>query len=120
MEAGTERRCHRAMKKDLTLVAAVYVSCLSLVSFLWDRPGVLLAALAALSALMLLRWHQPGDLTAYAVGFTLGPLGEAMAVHFGAWNYARPFFLIPLWLPFLWGIAALFVKKLAELWASRL
>jgi hypothetical protein len=47
----------------------------------------------------------------YVAGFVLGPLGEAMAVHFDAWHYSKPIFLVPIWLPCLWGIAAFFVKR---------
>jgi hypothetical protein len=50
----------------------------------------------------------------YFVAFVLGPLGELIAICFGAWSYAEPFYFIPIWLPFIWGIAALFMKKLAE------
>ena len=63
---------------------------------------------------MLWPWHRRSDVFFYAAGFVLGPLGEMMAVHFGAWQYAKPFFLVPIWLPFLWGIAGLFVKRLCE------
>jgi hypothetical protein len=102
------------MKTDLLLEAAIYVSTLSMTSLLWRRPWLLLACLAAVSGLMFWRWHRPGDLLLYAAGFVLGPLGEMMAVHFGAWRYARPGFLVPVWLPCLWGIAALFVKRLCD------
>lgn len=102
------------MKNDLLIEAAIYVTVLSLASFLWQRPGVLLLCLVAVSALMLWPWHRRSDVFFYAAGFVLGPLGEMMAVHFGAWQYAKPFFLVPIWLPFLWGIAGLFVKRLCE------
>jgi putative membrane protein len=100
--------------KDLIAEGAIYVASLSLVSFLWQKPMLLLLCLVTLSALMLCRWHQRSDVFFYLVGFVLGPLGEAMAVHFGAWAYAQPLFLVPIWLPCLWGVAALFVKRLCD------
>ena len=102
------------MKKELLIEAAIYVSCFSLASFLWEKPAVLLLCLATISTLMLRRWHLRSDVFFYIAGFVLGPLGEAMAVHFDAWRYSRPFFLVPIWLPCLWGIAALFVKRLCD------
>ena len=63
---------------------------------------------------MLYKWHSKSDLVFYFVGFALGPVGEFVAVYFGAWKYSKPLYLIPIWLPFLWGIAALFMKKLSE------
>ena len=102
------------MKKDLLIEAAIYVSCLSLVSLLWHEPVVLLLCLAVVGALMLRCWHRASDFLSYGTGFVLGPLGEAMAVHFGAWQYAKSLFLVPIWLPFLWGIAAFFIKRLCD------
>jgi hypothetical protein len=63
---------------------------------------------------MLCRWHSRSDLIFYFVAFSLGPAGEVVAVYCGAWEYSKPFYLIPIWLPFLWGIAALFMKKISE------
>jgi hypothetical protein len=102
------------MKNDLLIEAAIYVSVLSLTSLLWQWPVILLVSLVVTSALLLRRWHRRSDVLFYVAGFVLGPLGEAMAVHFGAWHYAKPLFLVPIWLPCLWGIAALFVKRLCE------
>jgi hypothetical protein len=50
---------------------------------------------------MLRKWHSRSDLMFYVVAFVLGPLGEIVAVSSGAWEYARPSYLIPMWLPFL-------------------
>jgi hypothetical protein len=66
------------------------------------------------SIFVLWRWYSRGNLIFYFVAFVLGPLGEIFAVHGGAWTYSKPLFLIPIWLPFLWGIAALVFKKVAE------
>jgi hypothetical protein len=102
------------MKIDLFLEAAIYVSVLALTSLLWQLPWLLLTCLAVVSGLMFWRWDQRNDWLFYAAGFVLGPVGEMMAVHFGAWAYAKPVFLVPVWLPLLWGIAALFVKRLCD------
>ena len=67
-----------------------------------------------ISIMLFLRWHAASDIVFYAVAFVLGPLGEFLATVFGAWSYARPFYFIPIWLPFLWGIAILVVKNLSE------
>jgi hypothetical protein len=48
------------------------------------------------------------------VAFILGPLAEFGAVSFGAWEYSKPFYFIPIWLPFVWGISALFMKNISE------
>lgn len=49
----------------------------------------------------------------YLLVFISGPLAESVAIHFGAWSYAQPVFIgIPLWLPFAWGNAGLYVLRL--------
>jgi len=68
---------------------------------------------------MLHRWHSKGDVLFYSIAFLLGPLREAILVRSGAWVYAKPSFLIPLWLPLLWGIVVLFLKKLCESLAGK-
>ena len=102
------------MKKNLAALVGIYVVCLALVSLLWQRPLVLAGGYGLLSLAMLYKWHTRGDLAFYFVAFVLGPAGEMVAIRFGAWRYAEPFYLIPLWLPLLWGIAALFGKRIVE------
>lgn len=46
----------------------------------------------------------------------LGALAEAGAIASGAWAYTVPVAVgVPLWLPAIWGIAALFIKETAVL-----
>ncbi len=105
-------------RKALALPLAIYLLSLILVSLLWHRPSVLLLCYLAVSAFMLYQWHGRSDLAFYATAFLLGPLGEVVAVHFGAWRYSAPLYVIPVWLPFLWGIVALFLKKASEIFAG--
>ena len=102
------------MKKELIIEVLIYALSITLASLLWHRPVFLSICFLLISIFMLHRWHAKGDLIFYSVAFVLGPLGEIIAVYFGAWQYSKPLYLIPIWLPFLWGIAALFMKKLSE------
>ena len=102
------------MKRDLALRIGIYALCVILACFLWRWQFVLAICYLSISICMLYRWHKSSDLIFYFVAFGLGPLGEIMAVYFGAWQYTEPFILIPVWLPFLWGIAAVFLKKISE------
>jgi hypothetical protein len=52
----------------------------------------------------------------YIAIFVSGPLAESIGIHFGAWTYSHPVFIgIPLWLPFVWGNAGLYVLRLKSL-----
>lgn len=102
------------MKRDLTLELCIYALCIILVGLLWHKPVILTICYAVISLVVLIKWHTKSDLFFYFVAFVLGPAGESVAIYFGAWKYSEPFYLIPLWLPFLWGICALFVKNISE------
>jgi hypothetical protein len=68
---------------------------------------------------MLYRWHTHSDLAHFFLAFVLGPTGEFVAIHFGAWNYSAPALLIPFWLPLAWAISGLYLKKTTEALAER-
>ena len=102
------------MARDFLIEAVVYVLAIGLASYLWPTPGTLLVCYLIISLLMLFRWHTRSDLVFYFVAFVFGSFADAVAVRFGAWEYTEAPFLIPIWLPPLWGIAALLLKKIAE------
>jgi hypothetical protein len=102
------------MKKELVFELGVYILCIVLVGTLWHKPVTLTICYVAISIAVLMKWHTKGDLLFYFVTFVLGPIGESMAIYLGAWEYSRPIYLIPSWLPFLWGICALFLKNISE------
>jgi hypothetical protein len=102
------------MKRELVTQAVLYILCIALVSMFWQRPMALSMCLIIIAVFMIYRWHEKSDLLFFFVAFLLGPAGEAIAIYFGAWKYAQPTYLIPIWLPFLWGTIALFLKRLCE------
>jgi hypothetical protein len=101
-------------KRELSIELIIYFSSIILACLLWTKPYLLTSCYITISFAMLFKWHTKKDILYYFVAFILGPLGEIIAVYFRAWEYSKPFFIIPLWLPFLWGTAALFMMRLAE------
>lgn len=97
---------------ELVLLLLLYGLCVALASALWAQPAALAACYVLVSILVLLKWHAKADVVSYVVAAVLGPLGEAVVVHYGAWTYAKPILLIPLWLPLLWGVAGSFLRRL--------
>ncbi len=60
-------------------------------------------------------WHRKDDFYFFLSGAVVGPIGEIVCIHFGAWKYTNPSFLgIPIWLPFAWGLAMMLIKRVAE------
>lgn len=102
------------MKKEFAIEIGIFAICITLTSLFWRFPFLLAACFILISIYMLYLWHTKSDFIFYFVAFVLGPVAETIAIYFGAWKYSKPFYLIPIWLPFLWGITALFMKKLSE------
>jgi hypothetical protein len=102
------------MKKALVIELGIYLAAVGLVCLLWARPVVLALCFVVMSLLVLWRWHTRSDLLIYGVAFVLGPGGEMLAIHFGAWEYTKPLLLVPLWLPPVWGVAAVVMRRLAQ------
>lgn len=98
-------------RRELVLLFLIYAVCIALASTLWVHPLILTGCYALISILILFKWHTRADVVAYAATAILGPLGEAISVHHGAWAYSKPAFLIPLWLPLLWGVAGFFLRR---------
>jgi hypothetical protein len=102
------------MKKELIFELSIYAVLLLSVAAFWDKPVILTVFYGVMSLVILLIWHTKRDLFFYFVALILGSVGESTAIYFGAWKYSKPFYLIPLWLPFLWGIAALVIRNISE------
>ena len=96
--------------------AALALTTLLLTSVLWRTPLVLTALLIATGLAIYALRPSRTSAWVYVVGFVFGPLAEGVSIRTGAWEYASPTFLgIPLWLPFVWGIAALFIQNSADI-----
>jgi hypothetical protein len=95
---------------------ALALATLLLTAVLWRNPLFLTALLILTGAAIFVIRPSRSSVIAYATGFVFGPVAEALAIHTGAWTYATSTVLgLPLWLPFLWGNAALFIQNSAEL-----
>jgi hypothetical protein len=101
-------------KKELTFELGLYALGIVLVGSFWHKPVILTICYVVISIVVFIKWHTKSDLLFYFVTFILGPLRESVAIYPGAWKYSSPLYLIPSWLPFLWGICALFLKNISE------
>jgi hypothetical protein len=96
--------------------AALALGTLLLTSVLWRTPVALTALLIVTGVAIYALRPSRTSAFVYLIGFLFGPLAEGVSIRTGAWEYASPTFLgIPLWLPFVWGIAALFIQNTADL-----
>lgn len=88
--------------------AAGFLTLMISVGLLWSRPFWLVSLLILCSLAIFMMGRSKQVLICYAIGFILGPIPEYFAVSLGAWTYAVPegYSIIPIWLPFGWGIAS--------------
>ncbi len=90
-----------------------------LVSIFW-RDNLLLSALLVILGTVTLRfWHTKSDKMFFIVPAILGPSMEAVCIYFGAWAYSNPTFLIPVWLPLVWGIAGISIGRISNYFIKR-
>jgi hypothetical protein len=102
------------------LISAILAfSTLLATAALWRHPLALIVLVLSVGlGIFLLRPTRP-SLIVYAVGFVFGPTAEVLGIHAGAWRYSTGDFLgIPVWFPFVWGNAALFIQNTGEVATS--
>ena len=100
--------------KDIFFGLTIYIGSVATVSLLWARPGILFLACFAITGIMLIRWHTRTDLAVYLVVALLGTLADLLAVSRGAWAYGTAEKSVPSWLPLLWGIVGLLIKRISK------
>ncbi len=105
----------RPFQKVLLSLAALGI-LVTLIVTLWRSTVILGSVLMMLTLLLfLVSGNRARDAVPFCTGALLGPLMEAIVIRSGAWQYAQPTFAgIPLWLPFLWGLTAVFLMKISR------
>jgi ABC-type proline/glycine betaine transport system permease subunit len=109
----------RNMKSELKkflLTCPLALLTLVVPSFFLNNQIISVALLLVLALLMLaIEWNRK-NIILYIIVMISGPLAEVIAIYFGVWTYKDSFFAgIPIWLPFVWGNAGLYVVRLNEL-----
>jgi hypothetical protein len=102
--------------KKFILTCPLALLTLVVPSFLSVNQILSAVLLICISILMLsLEWNRKYLILFLAVSIS-GPIAEAVAIYFGAWAYTKPLFIgIPIWLPFVWGNAGLYIARLKSL-----
>ncbi len=101
------------MKRELVSDFFLFAFSLFSVIFFWEKNWIVFVLVITGWLIAILTWHEHEDFILYVVGGIGGPIGEIIAIHFGVWQYSNPdFFGIPIWLPFLWGSASVFIERM--------
>lgn len=90
------------------------LSLLAVVS-LYAHEVLLLFTLLALGSSLLLVKRSLVELFLFVICGLAGALAEMIAIFHGTWYYnTQHLYGIPFWLPVLWGLAAIFIKRVYE------
>lgn len=104
-------------KSNPYYVAVLFaIASLAALHAFWRSQEILLAILLMLAFFMVLpsRSRKPEAALFIAIAL-IGAVAELIGISAGAWSYSLPFGAgMPLWLPALWGMAGLFVKRTAD------
>lgn len=98
------------MKQEILTIFIAAVT-ITFVSLFWKDIMILTASLSILSIVALWYYHKKNDVIVYLIGAIIGATAESVCIYFGAWTYSNPTFLIPIWLPLVWGLAALVIRR---------
>ena len=106
-------------RRKFALNALLALATLLLTAALWRYPVALVALLLVTAAAIFIIRPNATSVVVYATAFFFGPAAEAVSITTGAWAYHSDNFLgVPVWLPFVWGNAGLFLLNTSELWKS--
>ncbi len=98
--------------RDLVLVCMSILAAIILIGLFWDNNFVLTLFVTVQAAFLLKFCHEVEDLISFFFVLIVGSISEIAGVSFGAWTYNNPSFLgIPIWLPLIWGMAALCLRR---------
>ena len=104
----------KKIEKELIYEAVGFSTGIAMISLFWRNNLLLLSLLALVSLTGMKKWYKRRDVYLFITGAVIGPIGEIVCIHFGVWQYANPTFLgIPVWLPLVWGLAVMLVKRIA-------
>jgi Protein of unknown function (DUF2878) len=99
----------RVRVAELCLIVAAYLSTV----LLDDAPVLVTAGLLALLAIRLTVRPVPGDWVYALIGAAVGPVVEATISALGGFDYSDPDVAgIPMWLPALWALGGIFIRRL--------
>ncbi|MFZ2555250.1 MAG: hypothetical protein WAZ27_00215 [Minisyncoccia bacterium] len=102
------------MKQNIRFEILVASLCILATAGLWQMPWLLSIALLGLAVFFIVRSPHAHPIKIFIGAGIGGAVSEIIAISAGAWTYALPqVFTIPLWLPILWGNAALFIVAIA-------
>ena len=106
------------MRKELNrLIYCTFLVTVSVLvfSFFWENNLLITSVIILISIVLLFIFREKDNLYVFITMAIIGPLVEICDIYFGAWQYSNPnLYLIPTWLPFVWGEFGIFGNALIK------
>jgi hypothetical protein len=93
-------------------LSLIIIFTVSFISLLWRDVFLLTVSLLIFSIFVLRHFHKKSDFLIFSIGGMMGASTEFVCIYFGAWQYTNTTYLIPLWLPIVWGLASLVISRI--------
>ena len=108
-------RFTRNIEKEVVLEIILFTAGIASISLFYENNLLLTLLLAVMLFAGMKFWHKKRDFSYFISGAVIGPAAEIICVYFGVWQYSNPSFLgIPMWLPLIWGLGTILIKRIAE------
>ncbi|MBI2131026.1 DUF2878 family protein [Candidatus Woesearchaeota archaeon] len=108
-------RLTRKIEKEVVLEIILFSLGIASISLFYENNLLLTLLLALMFFAGMKFWHKKQDFFYFISGAVIGPIAEVICIYFGVWQYVNPSFLgIPVWLPLIWGLGTILIKRIAE------
>ena len=109
----------RKIEKELIFEFILFCAGILAISLFYTNNFLLTVLLIISWLIGIGGWHKKHDIYFLLTGAIIGPIGEIICIYFGVWRYTNPTFLgIPIWLPLVWGLATILIKRIAEVFVK--
>jgi len=103
------------MKNKSLLMSISAFTTLAVVILFYKYTFLCLLLMIAVSGFMVFIDSNKKTFKFFILVGLSGALAESVAIYFGAWQYQNDFIIgVPLYLPFVWGNAGIFIKYVAN------
>lgn len=107
-------------KKKIAVSLLAIAIAILLVMYHWKNPLLLILSLIITGYLKHKLSPVRHEFSMFLITGLLGPLTESLIMLKGAWSYAIPhIFNIPIWLPFLWGVAGMIFVNIYDAFPTK-
>ena len=101
-------------RKTITFSIVMLIATIFVMSFAWPNNILATFSMTMIVAVSFYFYRTKHDIVHFSLAAVIGTIAEAICITFGAWSYSNPTFIIPIWLPLVWGAVALHLPRISK------